>query len=118
MRALSSSTLGEGEKSMPAGYAIRCAERYNVYMQERQSGRQLLARVDRAFTLTMTLSQVVGAVVVFVYLTVVLPVNDPPPLDEVLLWNWPAGVAYLAATVFIAPRWGRRIARRRLDWLL
>src|SRR3954463_6800872 len=100
-----------------AGYAIRCAERYNVYMQERQSGRALLAHVDRAFTITMTLSQCAGAAVVFVYLTLVLPVHDPPPLDDVILWNWPLGVVYLAASAFVAPRWGRSIARSRLEWL-
>jgi adenylate cyclase len=87
-------------------------------MQKRLKGQDLLARVDRVFTITMTLSQGVGAMVAFVYLTALLPVKHPPPLEDVILWNWPAGLAYLVAASIVAPRWGRRLALRRLGWLL
>jgi adenylate cyclase len=103
---------------MPGGYAIRCADRYNVGMGERLSGQELMDLVNRRFTLMMVVSQTVGAVVVFVYLTVLLPVNPAPPLDEVILWNWPTGLAYIIVASFVGPLWGRAIARRRLGWLL
>jgi adenylate cyclase len=101
-----------------AGYAIRCADRYNVYVHERLSGQELVSRVNRAFTTVMTVSQGIGAVTVFVYLTVVLPAKDPPPFDELVLWNWPAGIAYIVGAAIVAPRWGRALARPRLQWLV
>ena len=86
-------------------------------MDRRPSGPDVIERVNRAFTITMTVSQVIGAAIVFVFLTVVLPVRHPPPLDKVLLWNWPAGLVYIVAGSVIAPRWGRAIAAPRLEWL-
>jgi adenylate cyclase len=87
-------------------------------MQERLSGQELMDRVNRAFTVMMVLSQGIGAVVVFVYLTVLLPVNPAPQLDKVILWNWPAGAAYVVMGSIVGPLWGRAIARRELTWLL
>jgi adenylate cyclase len=87
-------------------------------VQERQTGQELVARVNRSFTITMTASQVIGAAIVFVYLTVVLPVKHPPPLDQVLIWNWPAGIVYIVAGSIVAPRWGRALALPRLRWLV
>ncbi|HKP91799.1 MAG TPA: adenylate/guanylate cyclase domain-containing protein, partial [Thermoleophilaceae bacterium] len=87
-------------------------------MQERLSGQELLTRVNRAFTIMMIVSQGAGAVIVFTFLTVVLPVQDAPPLDEVILWNWPLGFAYIVAGSLIGPWWGRRLGRKRLDWLV
>jgi adenylate cyclase len=77
----------------------------------------VIAQVNRAFTITVTVSQWAGAAVVFVYLTLVLPVRHPPPLDKVLLWNWPAGIVYIVAGTILAPRWGRALARPALQWL-
>jgi adenylate cyclase len=87
-------------------------------VQERLSGQELLARVNRAFTIMMVVSQGAGAVIVFLFLTLVLPVKDAPPLDEVILWNWPPGFTYIAFGSIVGPWWGRRIARGRLGWLL
>jgi adenylate cyclase len=101
-----------------AGYAIRAPDRYNVYVHERMSGQELMARVNRDFTVMMVVSQGIGAVVLFVYLTLLLPVNPAPPLDKVILWNWPLGCAYVVMGSIVGPVWGRAIARRQLGWLL
>jgi adenylate cyclase len=65
----------------------------------------------------MTVSNTAGAVIVLVFLTLVLQVRHPPPVEKVVLWNWPAAVLYIVVTAIVAPRWGRAIAEPRLRWL-
>jgi adenylate cyclase len=86
-------------------------------MSERLSGKELDARVDRDFTRTLNLSNLVGAVIVSVFLTLILPVRHPPPLGKIVLITWPPALAYLIAALYFAPRWGRAIAKPRLQWL-
>src|SRR5205085_10085486 len=103
----------------------RCT-RYNVYVHfgrakqgdGRLSGAEVLARVNRVTTIAVTAANVGGAITTFVYLTLLLKVRHPPPVDKVLLWNWPAGAVYLLIASIIAPRWGRSIALSRHRWLL
>jgi adenylate cyclase len=89
-----------------------------VVVQERLSGQELMSRVNRAFTLMMIVSQGIGSVVSFVYITLLLPVNPAPPLGKVILWNWPLGAAYVLMGSIVGPLWGRAIARRELAWLV
>jgi adenylate cyclase len=83
----------------------------------RPSGEELIARVNRAFTLTMVGSNAVGAVIVFVFLTVALPVRHPAPLGKVVLINLPPALLYALVGGLLAPRWGRALARPWLSWL-
>ena len=73
----------------------------------RLSGAEVLARVNRVTTIAVTAANVGGAITTFVYLTLLLKVRHPPPVDKVLLWNWPAGAVYLLIASIIAPRWLR-----------
>jgi adenylate cyclase len=84
---------------------------------DRPTGPELIERVYRALRITITASNVAGAAIVTIFLTLVLQVRHPPPVDEVLLWNWPAVVVYLAVAAIVAPRWGRAISDPRLRWL-
>src|SRR5947209_18765206 len=86
-------------------------------MTRRATGEELIGRVNRAFTLTMVGSNAVGAVIVFVFLTVALPVRHPAPLGKVLLINLPPALLYAVAGALLAPRWGRLLARPWLRWL-
>jgi adenylate cyclase len=74
------------------------------------SGAQLVARVQRRLAVALTLSHVAGAVIVFVFLTVLLPVRDQPPVADVLVLNAPVGLVYLVLASILAPRIGRAIA--------
>ena len=82
------------------------------------SGRELLTQVNRIATIAITGANVIGAVITFIYLTLLLKVRHPPPVDKVLLWNWPAGAVYLVVASIVAPRWGRSIAQSRHRWLV
>src|SRR5947209_9771481 len=86
-------------------------------MMRRATGEELIGRVNRAFTLTMLGSNSVGAAIVFVFLTVALPVRHPAPLGRVLLINLPPALLYGLAGAIVAPRWGRALARPWLGWL-
>ncbi len=80
------------------------------------SGPELIARVNRRFSIAMGVANTIGAVIVFVFL-IILPVRHQPPLGEVLLWNVPPFVIYGIAAWIVAPRWGRAMTRPRLQWL-
>jgi adenylate cyclase len=86
-------------------------------MTERLSGPELIDRTNRSYRMSVTISNIAGATIVFVFLTLFLQVRHPPPVRRVLLLNLPPGVLYLIATTVLAPRWGRTIARPRLAWL-
>ena len=86
-------------------------------MAKRVSGEALIAEVNRSFTIAMTIANTVGASLVFVFLTLILPIRHAPQADKALLLNWPPGVLYLIAGSLLGPRWGRAIARPRLQWL-
>jgi len=87
-------------------------------MAERLTGAELRARVNHKFTTTMIVSNAIGMVIVFVFLTLILPVRHAPPVGKVLLLNGPVFVASALVGIFLAPRWGRAIAGPRLRWLL
>src|SRR2546421_3478884 len=84
---------------------------------ERLTGRELRARTIRDFTIAMSVSNCVGALIVFVFLTLILPVRHPPAVGEVFLWNGPAFVIWGLAASYVGPRWGRSISLPRLRWL-
>jgi adenylate cyclase len=86
-------------------------------MEPRPSGPELIERVNRSLQITLTASNVVGAAIVAIFLTLVLQVRHPPPVSEVVLWNWPAILVYLVGGSIVAPRWGRAITEPRLRWL-
>ena len=86
-------------------------------MDGRTDGPELIQRVNREITKALTLANLIGAIVVFVFLIVVLPARHQPPLGKVILLNVPAGVAYLVFTSFAGPKWGRALARPRNSWL-
>ena len=84
---------------------------------DRPTGPELIQRVYRSLQITLTASNIVGAAIVALFLTLVLQVRHPPPVGEVVLWNWPAILLYLVGGSILAPRWGRAIAEPRLRWL-
>src|SRR5947209_6694202 len=86
-------------------------------MDGRTDGPELIQRVNREITKALTLANLIGAIVVFVFLIVVLPARHQPPLGKVILLTVPAGVAYLVFTSFAGPKWGRALARPRNAWL-
>jgi len=77
----------------------------------------LIERVQRTLRLVLTLSNVAGAVVVFIFLTLVLPVRHPPPAGEVFRLNGPVFLAFGVAASLLAPRWGRSLFNARLRWI-
>jgi adenylate cyclase len=86
-------------------------------VDDRLSGEELIARVQPRLRLVLTLANVAGAVVVFTFLTLVLPVRHPPPLRDVFLLNGPAFLVFGVAASLIAPRWGRAQFNRRVQWI-
>jgi adenylate cyclase len=87
-------------------------------MDRRPSGEELYERVSRELTRTLSVAQLTGGLVVFVYLVFVLPMKDPPALEKVLLWNGPLFLFCMATGPIIGPRLGRLMARRGNAWLL
>ena len=56
-------------------------------MDGRTDGPELIQRVNREITKALTLANVIGAIVVFVFLIVVLPARHQPPLGKLILLN-------------------------------
>jgi adenylate cyclase len=77
----------------------------------------LIERTRRTFSITITLANVIGAAIVFVFLLVILPVRGGPPVRSLLEVNVPVGIAFLALACWLGPRFGRAIADRNLAWL-
>jgi adenylate cyclase len=79
----------------------------------------LLRVLKRVYAPAMTLSNVVGAGVVFVFLAYLLPVTEQhhgdPNAQRTL--NTVAFVAYLALSLGIGNVWGTRVARELREWL-
>ena len=86
-------------------------------MNGRADIRSLIDESGREFTRAMIIANTVGAVIVALFLTLVLPVRHPPPLGRILILNSGA-LVYLVAVCWLMPRWGRALSERRLDWLL
>src|SRR2546423_2961184 len=86
-------------------------------MQERMTGSELVERVQHKVAVALTLSHVAGAAIVFVFLTVVLPVRHEPPASDVFLLNGPLGAVYVALAAILAPRIGRRLAEPGVGWI-
>jgi adenylate cyclase len=68
----------------------------------------------RRLALRLTLSNLVGGIIVFLFLAVVLPIKGGPSTIRILTLNLPAGTVFSALSVFVAVRWGTAIANRSL----
>ena len=86
-------------------------------MKRRGEIQALIDASGRAYTRVMLIANTAGAIVVTLFLTLLLPVRHPPPLGRILVLN-SIGLIYLIGVCVMMPRWGRRLAERRLDWLL
>jgi adenylate cyclase len=82
------------------------------------NGRQLLTRVRRRAIILLGGANVVGALVIFLFLTLVLPAPNDTPSASALRVNASAFVAYVLITTMVNVRWGVRLVERRLGWLL
>jgi adenylate cyclase len=82
------------------------------------NGRQLLTKVRRQAIISLGAANVIGALVIFLFLTLVLPAPNDTPSAGALRVNVPAFVAYVLITVVVTVRWGVRLVERRLGWLL
>ncbi|MBV9311323.1 MAG: adenylate/guanylate cyclase domain-containing protein [Solirubrobacterales bacterium] len=87
-------------------------------MARRASGLEVVDSVRRSLTLTLLVSNGVGAAIVFIFTTLVLKVAHAPPVGKVLLVNAPVFVVYMLVTSFLIPRKGNRVALPRLQWLI
>jgi adenylate cyclase len=76
-----------------------------------------IERVQRKLRLVLTISNIAGAVVVFIFLTLVLPVRHPPPVRDVFLLNGPVFLVFGIAATLFARRWGRSLYDARLQWI-
>src|SRR5947209_11576887 len=97
--------------------AAGCRAIQSVAMAEKPSGDQLMDRTMRALTVTLVASNTVGAVIVFVFLTLILPVRHPPPIGDGIALNAPVALVYVVASTLVASRWARAITFPRLAWL-
>ena len=88
-----------------------------LLVNERVTGAQLVDGVQRNLTVALTLAHIAGAVIVFIFLTLVLPVRHPPPVGDVFLLNGPAGFVYILGATLIAPRIGRAASEPRFRWI-
>jgi adenylate cyclase len=79
---------------------------------DRRDIGDLIAATRRRFSLTITLANVTGGVIVFVFLLVVLPLQDGPSTNRILALNLPTGLVFLALAAFIGSRSGAIIGSR------
>jgi adenylate cyclase len=68
----------------------------------------------RRLALRLTLSNLVGGIIVFLFLALVLPIQGGPSTSRVLTLNLPAGAVFSLLSAFVAVRWGTAIANRSL----
>jgi adenylate cyclase len=68
----------------------------------------------RRLALRLTLSNLVGGIIVFVFLAVVLPIKGGPSASRILTLNLPAGALFSVLSVLFAVRWGTALANRSL----
>jgi adenylate cyclase len=87
-------------------------------MARRLSGQELVSQVRRLLTRTLLVSNAIGALIVFIFGTLILKVAHPPPVGKVLLINGPVFVVYMVVTSILIPRKGNAVALRRLQWLI
>ena len=81
------------------------------------SGEELIEQSRRASTKVLVAAILTGGVVVFLFLTAVLPAPAGTPSREAILFNLPFFVAYVVIAILLGVRFGVRLARRRLRWL-
>jgi adenylate cyclase len=81
------------------------------------TGNELILETRRRTTRALVGANVVGGVVIFLFLTLVLPAPSGTPAGRAIALNLPTFVAYITATVALAVRWGRAWVERRLGWL-
>jgi adenylate cyclase len=82
------------------------------------NGRQLLTGVRRQTIISLSAANVAGALVIFLFLTLILPAPNDTPTSSALRVNVPVFIAYVLLTVGITVRWGVRLVDRRLGWLI
>jgi adenylate cyclase len=81
------------------------------------TGAQLADQTARRLTPAIVLSNLGGALVVFVFLVWLLPVQGPSDPYQQRLVNAIVFVPFMVACVVLGHRWGDRIARPVGDWL-
>jgi adenylate cyclase len=77
----------------------------------------LIERVKRRSAIAITVANVGSGTIVFAFLLVLLPVSGGPPVRDLLEVNVPAGLVFIVLSSWLAPRWGKANAERRLAWL-
>jgi adenylate cyclase len=81
------------------------------------SGRELLNRTRRRAIVSLGAANVVGALVIFLFLALVLPAPNNTP-SGALRVNVAVFIAYVLVTVVVSVRWGVGLVEGRLGWLL
>lgn len=81
------------------------------------SGKELVDASRRDGTRVLVAATVSGGLVVFVFLTLILPAPTGTPASAAILFNLPFFVVYLAGAIFFGTRFGEARHGRRLEWL-
>jgi adenylate cyclase len=81
------------------------------------SGDAVIRAAQRGGTRMLVAATATGAVVVFVFLTALLPAPAGTPSREAILFNLPFFVAYTAAAIWAGYKAGTALVARRLAWL-
>ena len=93
---------------------------YGSWLLGRPGERAAVAvvRVQLLLTLAIVIANVVGAVVVFVLATLVLPSPEVDDSGEVIALNLVVTAIYTGVAVLVGVLWGTRRVRRRMRWAI
>jgi adenylate cyclase len=80
-------------------------------------GRGLILATRRRGTRTLFAATATGAVVVFVFLTAILPAPAGTPAHDAILFNLSIFVPYMLLALALGRRYGVAMLKRRLEWL-
>jgi len=80
-------------------------------------GSDLIRVTRRAGTRTLVAATGIGAVVVFVFLTAILPAPAGTPAHDAILFNLAVFIPYMALALVFGAKYGRGLLARRLAWL-
>jgi adenylate cyclase len=84
---------------------------------ESSRGRGLIRATRRGGTRTLFAATATGAVVVFVFLTAILPAPAGTPAHDAILFNLAIFVPYMVLALALGRHYGVAMLERRLEWL-